>query len=202
MHPATPYRVNSNRTAMALEQEIPDTLVRSAQRGDAAAISRLLELSRARVYRWALVQTGAPDDAEDLTQETLLRALRSLHAFAFGARFTTWLHTILRRTTADWRRTKRRRERLLDARSVAESSMQQPEPAAALIDMVRTQLGALTARQREVFDLVDLQGRTPGEAAATLGMNPTTVRVHLLRARRQLRRVILDAHPHIMEDDR
>ena len=46
-------------------------------------------------------------------------------------------------------------------------------------------------RQREVFDLVDLQGLDPKEAAELLEMNPNTVRVHLLRARRRMRREML-----------
>jgi DNA-directed RNA polymerase specialized sigma24 family protein len=60
----------------------------------------------------------------------------------------------------------------------------------------------LPARQREVFDLIDLQGYSPAEAAHLLAMNGTTVRVHLLRARRRLRTRILEMHPHIMEDVR
>jgi RNA polymerase sigma-70 factor (ECF subfamily) len=185
---------------MALEQEIPDAMVRGAQRGDAAALSRLLELVRPRVYRWAIVQTGSADEAEDLAQETLLRATRKLHDFAFAARFTTWLHAIMRSAAADWRRTRRRRDALLRERAGPPAMTRQPEPAAALLDIVRASLDELTARQREVFDLVDLQGHTPAEAAGLLDMNATTVRVHLLRARRQLRTRILESHPHIVED--
>lgn len=185
---------------MALEQEITDELVRSAQRGDAAALSRLLEAMRPRVYRWALVQTGSPDEAEDLTQEALLRATRGLGNYAFAARFTTWLHAIVRRTAADWRRTHRRRATLLLEQGAAGAVAHQPDVGAFLTDLVRDSLGALTGRQREVFDLVDLQGHSPAEAAAVLGMNATTVRVHLLRARRHVRTTILAMHPHIVED--
>jgi DNA-directed RNA polymerase specialized sigma24 family protein len=78
----------------------------------------------------------------------------------------------------------------------------QPDPAGALLDVVRGTLGILPARQREVFDLVDLQGYTPADAAAMLEMIGTPVRVHLLRARRRLRTRILEMHPHIVEDVR
>jgi RNA polymerase sigma-70 factor, ECF subfamily len=185
---------------MALEQEITDELVRGAQRGDAVALSRLLGVMRPRVYRWALVQTGSPDDAEDLTQETLLRATRGLGDYAFAARFTTWLHAIVRRTAADWRRTHRRRAALLLEHGEPGGVAHQPEGRALLTELVRDSLGTLTGRQREVFDLVDLQGYSPAEAAAVLDMNATTVRVHLLRARRHLRTSILATHPHIVED--
>ena len=46
-------------------------------------------------------------------------------------------------------------------------------------------------RQREVFDLVDLQGLKPREAADLLEMNPNTLRVHLSRARRRMRKEML-----------
>lgn len=187
---------------MALEQEIPERLVRAAQLGDEAALSRLLEAVRPRVYRWALIQTGSPDDAEDIVQEVLLRAARALASFNHEARITTWLHAIVRSTTADGRRTRKRREALLRQRSSPDEVTRQPDPAGALLDVVRGSLGTLPARQREVFDLIDLQGYTPAEAAAMLGMNGTTVRVHLLRARRRLRERILESHPHIVEDTR
>lgn len=187
---------------MALEQEIPEALVRAAQRGDGAALTRLFEAVRPRVYRWALVQTGSPDEAEDIVQETLLRAGRSIRDFGFAARFTTWLHTIVRTTAADRRRTLRRREALLRAHPAPPAVTRQPEPGAVLLDIVRSHLEGLPARQREVFDLVDLQSHTPAEAAELLAMNAATVRVHLLRARRKLRARILESHPHIVEDMR
>ena len=185
---------------MALEQEITDELVRGAQRGDAAALSRLLGVMRPRVYRWALMQTGSPDDAEDLTQETLLRACRGLGDYTFAARFTTWLHVIVRRTAADWRRTHKRRAALLLEHGEPCAVAHQPQGHALLTELVRGSLETLTGRQREVFDLVDLQGYSPAEAAAVLDMNATTVRVHLLRARRHVRTSILADHPHIVQD--
>jgi RNA polymerase sigma-70 factor (ECF subfamily) len=176
--------------------------VGAAQHGDEAALARLLEEVRPRLYRWALIQTGSPDDAEDIVQEALLRAVRALGSFQHAARITTWLHTIVRSTAADWRRTRKRREALLQQRTAAPAVARQPEPAGPLLDVVRDSLGTLPARQREAFDLVDLQGYTPAEAAVMLDMNATTVRVHLLRARRRLRTRILEMHPHIVEDVR
>ena len=57
--------------------------------------------------------------------------------------------------------------------------------------LIRTLLSEIPMRQREVFDLVELQGLRPIEAADLLGMNPNTLRVHLLRARRAMRREML-----------
>ncbi len=66
--------------------------------------------------------------------------------------------------------------------------------------VVRTFFSELPQRQREVFDLVELQGYTATEAAEMLVMKASTVRVHLLRARRTLREKIVEQHPALAED--
>jgi RNA polymerase sigma-70 factor (ECF subfamily) len=63
----------------------------------------------------------------------------------------------------------------------------------------RRALAGLPLRQREVFDLVDLQGHAPHEAAAMLGLSHGTVRAHLFRARRAVRAAILALDPALLE---
>ncbi len=77
-----------------------------------------------------------------------------------------------------------------------------PPPAHPLSELVRTFLAELAPGQRQVLDLVDLQGFEPVEVAALLEMNDATVRAHLFKARRTLRRRILAAHPNLLEDYR
>ncbi|HSJ09687.1 MAG TPA: RNA polymerase sigma factor [Longimicrobiales bacterium] len=178
-----------------------DQLARSAADGDELALARLLAAVRPRVYRWALVHTAAPDDAEDITQQALLRVAAKLAGFTFASRFTTWLYTVTRSAAADWRRTRRRRRDLLALQPPpAQFTEVAPHDDGRLVMLVRAQLGLLPARQRELFDLVDLQGHTPAEAAAMLGMHPGTARVHVLRARRAIRARILAQHPNIVEE--
>ncbi len=57
----------------------------------------------------------------------------------------------------------------------------------------------LPEKQREVFDLADLQGYRSSEVAEMLQMNPTTVRGHLFRARRSIRKKILQSNPTLVE---
>lgn len=187
--------------ARAGEQDIEDW-ARRAQRGDQHALAQLLRAVRPRVFRWALVQTGSPDDAEDITQAALLRAQRGLPDFGFAARFTTWLYSVTRSVAADARRTRRRRAELLSQRPpVAVSASVEPRvDERRLLALVRAQLDALPVRQREVFDLVDLQGRAPAEVAELLALDPATVRVHLLRARRTIRARIMERNPALAED--
>jgi RNA polymerase sigma-70 factor (ECF subfamily) len=76
--------------------EVATLLVPRATRGDAGALDQLLRSCRPLVYRWALVQTGEAADAEDVTQEVLIKLHRSLHRYAGRSRFTTWLYRVTR----------------------------------------------------------------------------------------------------------
>ncbi len=67
-------------------------------------------------------------------------------------------------------------------------------------EVARAFFSQLPERQREVFDLLELQGYNATEAAEMLGMSASTVRVHLLRARRTLRARIMEQHPALAED--
>lgn len=180
-----------------------EQLARRAAEGDDVAFGRLAAQVRPLLLRWALVQTTDADDAEDVVQGALLRMHRGLGTFQHGARLSTWLYAVLRSAAADWRRGAHRRSER-DARYAGDVvALQPPEERtdrARLLALVRTQLQALPARQREVFDLADLQGHSPAEVAELLAMNHNTVRTHLLRARRTLRARILATHAPLAED--
>ena len=71
-------------------------LVRRAQDGDAGARDKLLRRCHATVYRWALVYTGDPDDADDVAQDVLVRLATRLDRYTGRSRFTTWLYQVTR----------------------------------------------------------------------------------------------------------
>ena len=68
--------------------------------------------------------------------------------------------------------------------------------------LIATFFDGLPTKQREVFDLVELQGLKAAEVAELLGLEASTVRVHLLRARRTIRSKVLERHPEFVEDYR
>ena len=68
--------------------------------------------------------------------------------------------------------------------------------------LVKAFFRELPDKQREAFDLVELQGLKASEAAVLLGLEASTVRVHLLRARRTIRAKVLEQHPALAEDYR
>ena len=173
-------------------------LVDRARRGDETAFRRLVERHRDRIYRQALVQTGDADDAEDVTQEVLVRLHLGLAGFRSESKFETWLFTLTRNAAADFRNKQNRPHRLaarmreLGGGEDGVASDPEGRLEASLIgDQVRAFLAQLSERQRTVLDLVDLQGYPTGEVAEMLGMRPVTVRTHLMRARRALREELL-----------
>jgi len=169
-------------------------LVDRARLGDELAFRHLVERHRDRVFRQALVQTGDVDDAEDVTQEVLVRLHLGLPGFRGDAKCETWLFALTRNAVVELRR-KRKRPRRLLARmrefgatgdGVTEDPTRRLE-ARWIGEELRALLEDLSERQRVVLDLVDLQGYPAGEVAEMLGMRPVTVRTHLMRARRVLR---------------
>jgi RNA polymerase sigma-70 factor, ECF subfamily len=184
-------------------------LVPRARRGDAAARDELLARCRATVYRWALVQTGEAADAEDVTQEVLIRLHRTLHRFEGRSRFTTWLYRITRNEALGLRRRIRGRLRLVGAFAL-EAEVDHATPgdpldrvhAGQVAALADTFLRRLPRRQREILHLADLEGCDQTEIAARLGISPSTVRVHLFHARRALRQGLLDRWPELAGEAR
>ncbi|MGD2153324.1 MAG: RNA polymerase sigma factor, partial [Gemmatimonadales bacterium] len=157
-------------------------LVRGAQAGDEGAFERLVRRHYARIHRWALARTGDRDEADDVTQEVLVRLHRHLASFDGRSQFTTWLYQVTRSAAADLHRKQARRERLA-VRFRREPAPVSHDPRAEheAVDekratgLVRTFLEELSERQREIFDLCDLQGLGPAEVSAMLGLEPVTV---------------------------
>jgi len=171
-----------------------------ARRGDAAAFAELVRAIRPLIFRWACVDSGDPDDAEDITQEVLVRVYRGLHTYHEGSSFTTWLYQIARNVGLDGKRKWARRRRLWEAGGPSPGEVADDGPEEAFVRgevsaIVRTFVRELPQRQRQALDLVDLQGHSPTEAGEMLALDPVTVRTHLHRARRRLRTLILDRLP-------
>lgn len=189
--------------ATGLEAAVAD-LVPRARLGDAAARDELLGACRDTIYRWALVQTGEAADAEDVTQEVLIRLHGSLHRFSGRSRFSTWLYQVTRNQALSLRRRIRSRLRLVESATleamVDDTTSDDPLHrihAGQLAALADTLLRALPRRQREVFHLADLEGCDMPEITDRLGISASTARVHLFHARRTLRERILERWPEL-----
>ena len=182
-------------------------LVPRAQRGEAGALDALLGACRDTIYRWALIQTADAEDAEDVTQEVLIRVHGSLGRYEGRSRFTTWLYRVTHNQAINLGRRARRHLRLADA-ATRETGAEaadfadplEPIHAATVAAVARDLLLGLPRRQREVFHLADIEGCTAEEISERLGMSPVTARVHLLHARRALRSQLLARLPELGEE--
>ncbi|MFG3708532.1 sigma-70 family RNA polymerase sigma factor [Micromonospora sp. NPDC047670] len=163
----------------------------AARDGDPGAQAAFVRLTQAEVWRFAAALVD-PDSADDLTQETYLRAFRALPAFEGRSSARTWLLGIARRACADHLRTVVRRRRL-DERLAADAwtARSHPDPAGQLgaADLVRR----LPAERRGAFVLTQLLGLSYAEAAAVEGVPVGTIRSRVARARNDLVEAVGDA---------
>ncbi len=155
-----------------------------AATGDVAAQAAFVRATQTDVWRLAagLVDSGV---ADDLTQETYLRAFKALPGFEGRSSVRTWLLGIARRTCADHLRVVIRRRRL-NARLAAQvwTSAPAADPAHRL--STEDLLGRLSAERRTAFVLTQVVGLSYAEAAAVEEVPIGTIRSRVARARDEL----------------
>lgn len=185
----------------------PDpNLIGRAQGGDREALRGLLEEVSPAVRQWALAATGDPEDAADLAQEVLIIVVRKLQYYEGRSRFLTWLFSITRNQAIEaGRRATRHRMKMerVSAQGMewrSEGNMSETLDRRRISDVVSAFLRELPDRQREIFQLFELQGLSSPEIADILNVEPGTVRAALFKARRTLRRKILRDHPEFAEE--
>jgi RNA polymerase sigma-70 factor, ECF subfamily len=147
------------------------------------------------LYRVALRLTADPSQAEDLVQDTMLKAYRSWRQYRPGTNAKGWLLTILRNTFInDYRR--RKHEPIAMDLEAAEPhalyrSMQESDPEGTFFSQIVDEkvveaIDALPTEFREVLVLSDIEGMPYGDIAETLQIPVGTVKSRLFRARQQL----------------
>jgi RNA polymerase sigma-70 factor (ECF subfamily) len=157
------------------------------------------------LLRVARSLTRHPADAEDLVQDTLLRAYRAIERFD-GRHPRAWLLTILRNTHAN-RGRGRRSEILSDGEAERAAAPPVDEPEAVVLRgtfdaAVEQALRALPDKYRLVVELVDLGGLSYQEAAVTLDVPVGTVMSRLHRGRGRIRAAVEAAGLHRRKEDR
>ncbi len=173
------------------------------RRGHAGGFTRLVNILQPRVYRWALGIASDPDEADEISQEAFVMVHRNLHQYRGDAPLEGWVYGVVRRVANQRKRRRGRRARLAGSAGWAQATVTgvyTTDPGARvdrerLAAFVNHYFSGLPPRQREVFDLVDLQGYDPAEAAVLLNIKQGTVRANLFKARAAIRSHILAAHP-------
>lgn len=174
------------------EADADETLVRQSQNGDAAAFDALVRKYQKMIDALTFRMTGSLVDAEDLTQETFVRAYEQIGSYRGAAKFSTWLCRIAVNACLNWRRREFQRVRVhSEGAEMLFGRNGEPEDAQTETETSRRVQGALLklpAKQRAAIVLTVYDGLNHAEAARVLGCSETTVSWRVFAARRKLKR--------------
>jgi RNA polymerase sigma-70 factor, ECF subfamily len=183
------------------ESVVEPDLIERVKAGESELFYLLIEPYQRAVYAVAFSVLGNEADAEDVAQESFLKAYAKLNQFRAECKFSTWLIQI----AVNEARMRRRKERKALYESIDEGYVDDagdysprdfadwreiPSEALAekqLKDALSRAIASLKPIYREVFILRDVQGLNIRETADALGLNEPLVRTRLLRARLQMR---------------
>jgi RNA polymerase sigma-70 factor (ECF subfamily) len=177
-----------------MERSLLRRLVEGAKAGDEASFERIVILHERLVLRVAQRLLLNREDAKDAAQEVFVRLHRSLRRFDERKELGPWLYRVTVNICRDIRRHSKRNVPLEPGHDSMDPS---PDPetsasAAQQYRMVLSALGQLSAREREVIVLRDLEGRSTSEVAGILASSEATVRSQLSTGRVKIRSYITD----------
>jgi RNA polymerase sigma-70 factor (ECF subfamily) len=178
-----------------------EAAVARARAGDRDAFRVLVERHSRYLFRLAYRMTGNEEDAEDVVQESFLRAYRQLGKFDQRASFSTWLHRIASNCSLDLMRAReRRRERTqpadteIDDPFVSVASADPTPEREAMSGQVRDRIAEamkeLSAAERTAFVLRHFEGMRIDDVSRLLGCQPGAAKHTVFRAVRKLRRAL------------
>lgn len=189
-------------TPEALEER---RLVERSKAGDLSAYDDLVRRYQERIYGTIYHMTSNHEDANDLAQETFIKAFQALKSFKGGSSFYTWLYRIAVNKTINFLKQRKNRMGMSlndldfhaenDPDLVALISHKTPRREAGLSELqekLNEAMGKLSEVHRLVVTLHDVQGVPHEEIAQIMDCNIGTVRSRLFYARQQLQGYLVD----------
>lgn len=177
------------------DREMELELVRRSKAGDRAAFEELVRAHFARMYRLLFRLVGNHEDAEDLAQESFVRAWRALELFREDASFGTWIERIGVHLARDHHRARSRHGAgaTFEPEDADATAAEHRAPSAEtvhreLLADLRSALERLPDALRAVFVLRVFEGRDYDDVARAVGVTPATARTNVMKARRLLLR--------------
>ncbi len=168
-----------------------------ARDGDSEAFRALVERHSRAVYRLAHRMTGSSEDAEDVVQETFLKAYRQLSRFESRANFSTWLHRIAVNCSIDLIRSRPHRESGQDGaeldqlgggdRTHSRTSPERLMLSTEVQDRVSSAMASLSAMERAAFALRHFEGQSIEEISRALGLKTNATKHSIFRAVKKMR---------------
>lgn len=205
IHPRAPAAVDESDARGGVTDALTDdVLVARARAGDRDAFALLVTRYQDRVHSITRAFVREPDDALDLVQETFVKAFQGLPRFRGGSSFYTWLYRIAVNNCKDFLRRRAVRpsisleeELLQDAGSEPASHHPHADPAGMaereeLCAVVQAAVAMLPEKLRLAIVLHDIEGVPQREVAEILKCPVGTVKSHVFRGRRQLRKLLGD----------
>jgi len=173
--------------------------VERARSGDGDAFRQLVEQHGRNIFRLAFRMTGNEHDAEDVVQETFLRAYRQLDKYETRSSFATWLFRIASNYSLDLIRSRKRREDKRERGKSEELDILQAAPANSpgpdriaysgeVQGHVQAALDELSAQERTAFVLRHFEGMSIEEIGRVLGTGTNATKHSIFRAVQKLRR--------------
>lgn len=185
-------RLSEGLSESRMEDANDETLVMQTRQGDPAAFEALIRQHQHMIYSLTYRMTGSAADAEDLTQETFLRAYRQIGSYRAASKFSTWLYRIAINACLTWRQ----RETLRFEVQAGWAETHEAPELAGETTLARNERGRsvhaallkLPAKQRAAIMLTLYDGLNHAEAAEILGCSETTISWRVFAARRKLHR--------------
>jgi RNA polymerase sigma-70 factor (ECF subfamily) len=173
--------------------ESGEELIARARNGDGEAFRLIFERYTRPVIRFLYLQVSDHSLAEELAQETFVRAYKNLESLRDQARLSTWLFGIAKNVSREALRSNQRASRHVEVECLLNVCDENPTPAGELLskelkDVVRRALGGLDEEKRLVFTLKIYQQRSYEEIAQITDFSIPKVRNLLHRARAEMRR--------------
>ena len=176
------------------------TAAEEARKGNQQAFRALVERHSRPLFRLAYRMTGNEHDAEDLVQETFLRAYKQLHSFDGRAAFGTWLYRIATNCALDLLRSRKTRAEVAAPAGdndefdwLAQAAAHDPSPerltlSSQIAGLLGPALGKLTEMERAAFVLRHYEGCDIEQVASALGVKQNAAKHTVFRAVQKLRR--------------
>jgi RNA polymerase sigma-70 factor (ECF subfamily) len=177
------------------ESVLPDEeaeWIRAAQGGDRSAFARLVERYWDRLYRWLFHLTRDRHAAEDLTQETFLRALGAVKSFRPGSNFRAWVFRIGHNNFVNQKRADRRTKHQLpeDAAAPGVNTAEHSAENHEVLEVVMRAVSELPSDFRAALLLHAFEGMRYREIAEALKTTEETARWRVFKARQKLMKVL------------
>ena len=182
----------SGRKIHMVMEESDGLAIAKAKAGDADGFRALVERHSRSVFRLAYRMTGNESDAEDIVQETFLRAYKQLNRYESRSSFSTWLYRIASNCSVDLIRARKVRQPV-EVPETLQASDPQPDRmlfSSQVQERVTEAMNELSGQERTAFVLRHFEGLSIEEISASLGVGSNAAKHAIFRAVQKLRRAL------------